>query len=92
MMSLVHQLREAMPVADWGRSHLVGVDFGPPFICKGPLTVPAEGRRFRQAQLLAPVYGSQESPAVGTPQRRAFVPPCPHHLSATNRRIRRHQS
>ena len=93
MTSLVHQLRDAMPVTLWVRSHLVGVDFGPPFICQGPgLAVPAEGRRFRQAQLLAPVYGPQESPTVGTPQRGAFVPPCPHHLRATNRRIRRHRS
>ncbi len=70
-----------MPVAEWGRSHLVGVDFGPPFICKGPgLTVPAEGRRFRQAQLLAPIYGSQESQQrthlqlLYTPQNTELIP------------------
>ena len=84
MTSLVYQLREAMPVAVWVRCYLVGVDFGPPLICQGPgLTVSAEGRGFRQAKLLAPVYGPQESPAVGTPQGCAFVPARPHHLSTT---------
>ena len=65
-------------------SHLVCVDLGVPLLytrqCAG-LGVSAEGGGLRQAHLPAPVNGTQEGPAVGTPYGCALVTPRPHHLN-----------